>query len=490
MKDILKKIKKTNENSGGRVTKSNAQPPTSFKHSQNIPIYTLLLTLSFLIAAAAAYFYTGEDSLFDGLYLIISSPSRLVTDYFALGGLFATFFNTFLCGLLANLVIFLTKKDASTSTLAAYMLVVAHGFYGLNVINMLPPLFGVFIYCKARRVSFGKNAHVALFSTALGPFVSELLFRYTSQFTDSDSIRVTFIGILLAVLFGLVSGFAVPALLPGTTAMHRGYNMYKAGLALGILGIFIYNFMYTSFGEGAPEELIIYNPEYYSLTYGYRQFMNVFFISLFTLHVILGFILNKRSFKGYRRLLKSTGYGVDFLDKFGMGVTLINVGVLGIFMLCYLNTVFILPSLFPVLPSGVGFTGATAGVLFAALTFASDGQQPRTVFPIMLGYTILFVLVTGLCLAFNKDIPWTLSSQAYINGLAFSTGLCPFSGKYGKRIGTLAGFLSAVICTATADMHGGLVLYNGGFTAGLTALVLLPILDFYKITPKHDDDIA
>ena len=105
MKDILKKIKKTNENSGGRVTKSNAQPLASFKHSQNIPIYTLLLTLSFLIAAAAAYFYTGEDSLFDGLYLIISSPSRLVTDYFALGGLFATFFNTFLCGLLANLVI-------------------------------------------------------------------------------------------------------------------------------------------------------------------------------------------------------------------------------------------------------------------------------------------------------------------------------------------------------------------------------------------------
>ena len=41
--------------------------------------------------------------------------------------------------------------------------------------------------------------------------------------------------------------------------------------------------------------------------------------------------------------------------------------------------------------------------------------------------------------------------------------------------------MSAIICQSTAGMHGGFVLYNGGFTAGLTALVLLPILDFYKI---------
>ena len=37
-------------------------------------------------------------------------------------------------------------------------------------------------------------------------------------------------------------------------------------------------------------------------------------------------------------------------------------------------------------------------------------------------------------------------------------------------------------------MHGGFVLYNGGFNAGLTALILIPILDFYKIKPKKTDD--
>ena len=36
--------------------------------------------------------------------------------------------------------------------------------------------------------------------------------------------------------------------------------------------------------------------------------------------------------------------------------------------------------------------------------------------------------------------------------------------------------------------YTGFVLYTGGFNAGLTALILVPILDFYKIKPKKIDD--
>ena len=56
------------------------------------------------------------------------------------------------------------------------------------------------------------------------------------------------------------------------------------------------------------------------------------------------------------------------------------------------------------------------------------------------------------------------------------------------RYGILAGALCAVICTVTAEMHGGFVLYNGGFTAGLTALVLIPILDYYNVKSIQDED--
>lgn len=452
-----------------------------------IALYTTYLSLFFFLAVPVAVWVTGETDFWGGVLRILTTPSKLVTDYFALGGLAATLFNTAVCGYFCNWIIWLSRIKSNATTLAAYLLVVAHGFYGLNFLTMWPPLLGVLLFCRMTRRRFRDNVHVAMFSTALGPFIGELMFRYMGIASGGEP-RITMFGVMLAIVFGLAAGFVVPALLPGTTSMHRGFNMYKAGLAIGIMGIFAYAFLYRTLGVEEPTVVEITNEAYYALPYAYRGFMNVFFLLLFLSTLLMGYLFNRGSFRGYLQLLRSTGYGVDFLDKFGTPVCLINFGVYGLCLLGYLNLIFILPELFPFLPQGVGFTGATAGVLIAALTFAADGQQPRTVAPIALGYVLLLAVTVAICLLNGREVPFTLSTQGYINGFAFATGLCTFSGKYGAKIGVLAGFLSAVICTSTAAMHGGLVLYNGGFNAGLTALVLLPVLDFYKIQPKFDDD--
>lgn len=454
-----------------------------------IYLYPLFISLFFLIAAPIAVIYTKEWDFFDNLVRILTSPSKLVTDYFALGGLGSTLFNAAVCGLFANLIVYISRAKPNATILAGYMLIVAHCFYGLNFVNMWPPFFGILLYCSVMKKKVSENIHIAFFSTALAPFVSELFFRYAIGKYDASVVSVNWVGVILALVCGLAIGFVIPALLPGTTAMHRGYNLYKAGLAIGILGIFINAFMYSSLGVEEPGNMAIINEAYYALPYGYRGFINVFFIVLFALTFIVGFILNKKSLRGYRELLHCTGYGVDFTDKFGMPVCMINIATYGFAILAYLNLIFILPSLWSDLPSGVGFTGATVGIVFAALTFAADGQHIKNVFPIALGYVALFAIVIIICKIANFDIPWTLSTQAYINGLAFATGLCPFAGKYGFKYGVLAGLMSAIICTVTARMHGGFVLYNGGFNAGLTALVLIPILDFYHIKPVREDDM-
>ena len=118
-------------------------------------------------------------------------------------------------------------------------------------------------------------------------------------------------------------GFAVMPLLPPTTSIHRGYSLYKAGLAIGILGIFIYAFMYSTLGINPPEDISITNPEYFALPYAYRGFMNVFFTILFVLTLALGFFMNNKSFRNYGKLLKCTGYGTDFTDKFTEGIVVI-----------------------------------------------------------------------------------------------------------------------------------------------------------------------
>ena len=454
-----------------------------------IYLYPLFISLFFLVATPIAVIYTREWNFFENLVRILTSPSKLVTDYFALGGLGSTLFNAAICGLCTNLIVYLSRAKANATILAGYMLMVAHCFYGLNFLNMWPPFIGILLYCIVLKKKISENIHIAFFSTALAPFVSELCFRYAIENYNAYEINVNWVGVALSLVCGLAIGFVIPALLPGTAAMHHGYSLYKAGLAIGILGIFLNAFMYSTLGVENPGNMNIVNDSYYALPYGYRGFMNVFFILLFSVTFIVGFILNKKSIRGYRELLGCTGHGTDFTDKFGMPVCMINISVYGFAMLVYLNIIFVLPDIFPGLPTGVGFTGATAGVMFAALTFAADGQHVKNVYPIVVGYLALFALVVIVCKIAGFDIPWTLSTQSYINSLAFATGLCPLAGKYGFRYGVIAGFMSAVICAITSEMHGGFVLYNGGFNAGLTALVLIPILDFYNIKPIRESDV-
>lgn len=458
------------------------------KNSLAFKCFIGFLTLSFFIATPVAVTVTGIDAeTFWGNFLsLLTGPSKLVTDYFALGGLSSTLFNAAICGLACALIITVSRARVTSTTFAAYMLVIAHCFYGLNIINMWFPFLGVLIYCLVRRRSFGRNLHIAMFSTALAPFFTDFLFYYPPGRSLTIG-GISVLGIFLSILFGIASGFIVPALIHGTAPMHKGFSMYKAGLALGLLGIFVYCFLYKTLGVTSLEFVV--DPDGSSERFGktYYIFMNVFFIVIFLAALVIGFFLNGKSFRNYKKLTDCSGYGLDFADKFGMPLCLINFGVYGFCILAYLNIVFFLPTFIPFLPDGVGFTGPTAGVVFAALTFSADGQHPKNVAPIVLGYTLLFAVVCAICLIAGADMPWTLSTQAYINALAFATGLCPIAGVYGFRYGVIAGVFSAIICTSTAAMHGGFVLYNGGFNAGLAALILIPVFEFYSIKQKKLD---
>ena len=112
------------------------------------------------------------------------------------------------------------------------------------------------------------------------------------------------------------------------------------------------------------------------------------------------------------------------------------------------------------------------------------GQHPRNVWPIFAGYLVLFLLASAYNRLVGGSATWTLSTQAYINSIAFATGLCPLVGRYGVVPGIIAGMLCGSLCTATSALHGGLMLYNGGFTAGITTLILLPILEHYIPKPR------
>ena len=87
--------------------------------------------------------------------------------------------------------------------------------------------------------------------------------------------------------------------------------------------------------------------------------------------------------------------------------------------------------------------------------------------------------------AVRHDPVFATASQSYLISFAFATGLCPIAGTYGWKWGAAAGFISGCIFTQKAATHGGLMLFNGGFAAGLTAMILIPVLEFYRVKYKE-----
>ena len=449
------------------------------KNSRIIDGTALCFSLALLAACGVGALCTGAGAtLLADFWRILTSPGPLITDYFGVGSLPAAFLNAGLCGLAMWAFMVLLPGPSHVNTFAGFFLVIAHAFYGLNFLNMWPCFLSPFLYIKLRRLDYNENLHICMFCTCFSPFISELLFRYDQgEAWTPGLVSLTGTGITLTLMFILVLAFVAPAILPGTRAWHKGYNLYNGGLAFGMLGFFLFNLLYRTMGVTAPAAVSFENPVYEQVGRSYRDFGYGFFLSLFALCVGAGWLLNGKSFRGLSRLFTDTGYESNFAGKYGMPLCLINVGIYGTLFLLYV-------SLVERFTPGAGFTGPTFGVIFAALTFTAMGQHPRNVWPIYAGYLLLFLLAKLYNTLVGGDVAWTLSTQAYINSVAFATGLCPLVGRYGVVPGIIAGMLCASLAPATAALHGGLMLYNGGFTAGIATLILLPILEHYLPHPR------
>lgn len=412
-----------------------------------------------ILCAFTLAFYIGAfcspdlPEIFTGLWRIISKPAVLTKDYFYLeiGSVSGTMLNFALVGTLFSLMMFLPGVNVTGVTVSAYWLSVGFCSYGVNILNILPFQLGVFLYSKIKREPFGKNLNFAMFSCALAPLVSEMLWRYP----NAEVRGLTVLGVALALLVGVVTGLAMPALCAHAQNFHKGFDLYNAGPAAGFLCFMLFAILYKAMGVTAPA---IEG----TLGDGNAVFVNAFCISCFVLCLIAGFWINGKSFKGYGKLLLDSGHRVDFAAKYGIGPCVINFGVYGLFILAYYNLV------------GAKFTGPTFGAIWNMLAFCAAGSTPLNVFPIMLGY--------GIASQFGA---FAINNQAILVGLCFASGLAPVSGKYGPIAGIIGGILHYCLVTSVPAIHGGFTVYNGGFTAGLVCFVLVPVLESYFKTREE-----
>ena len=411
-----------------------------------------LFTLAFLIAAVAM---PDRGTMLDGFVNIQKLTCKVSTNNFDNGGYAGAFLNAGVVCLILTALYCLPKVKANAVSFLAFVLTAGFTFWGINAVNLWFGFLGVLLYCAVKRVSPASQVNAMLFTTGLAPLISDLLLRYP----NAEAVGFHWAGLLLALGAGVFIGFLLPFGLGHSPKMHKGFSLYNAAVPLGLTAFFLRAVLYKVLGVAVPGGATT------SLDVASWPITNIFCFVLFGLCIVLALVLGATP-KSYWALLKDSGYGVDYSQKYGNAAFLMNVGVYGLFIVLYYNAI------------GATFNAVTFGCIFCMLSCACSGSHPRNVLPIMLGYVAMSFIMKWLSVSvLGMEFAQAINAQAVVVGLCFANALSPISGKYGWGAGVLAGAAHYLLVTSVPDLHGGFCLYNGGFTAGFICMIFLPVLE-------------
>lgn len=396
-----------------------------------IPI--LLIMLGFLVD-------TPREVL-HGLYKIILNRDVLLVDYLAIGGMGATFINAGLTTLFCIIIMYVSNTPITGPLIAAVITVLGFSFMGKNIVNVWPIFIGGFIYAKYKKLELKNVLVPVFFITTLAPVVTEIALGLKLNYM---------ISIPLAIIIGILIGFVVTPMAGHMSKFHDGYNLYNIGFTGGVLGTLIASLL-RGFGFILETQSI--------LSTEYSIYMRNILIIISLLYILFGFLINRNSFNGYLNIFKHSGrFLTDFIDRFGFGLALINMGIMGLISVLYV-----------ILVMGV-FNGPVVAGIITVIAFSAFGKNPINSIPIFIGVYIAASLKI-----------FDVASTSMIIAALFGTTLAPIAGAYGTIAGVLAGFLHVSIVSNIISVHGGLSLYNNGFSGGIVAAIMAPILNtFFK----------
>lgn len=422
-------------------------PESSF-----LKLFFAFITACFLIGAVCM---PDRGSMFSGLWQIVSQPSKVSTNYFAVGGYGATFLNVGLVCLICTALYCIPGASANHVSTLAFLLTAGFCSWGINVLNIWFTFAGVALYALVKREKLSAQVNAMLFSTGIAPLITELMVRYP----NAEAVGFNGVGIALAAVVGIAIGFFLPAGLAHASKVHKGYDHYNAAVPVGMTAFVLQAVLYKAPGVALPAA-----PAPETLQVASQLTVNVFCWVVFGLCVVISLAMGCKP-KEYWTLLKDSGYGVSFSQKYGTAAMLMNVGVYGLMILAYYNLV------------GASFNAVTFGLIFCMLACCNCGSHPGNVWPIMVGYMLSSVVFGWLSGLAGGTFAQAINAQAILTGLCYANGLSPISGKYGWQYGLLAGVLHYCMVTTVPSLHGGYCLYNGGFTAALVCLWYIPVLE-------------
>ena len=413
---------------------------------------------AFLIASVCM---PDRSTMVSGLVDILTSPAKVSTNYFSVGGYAATFLNMGLLALIMTVLYTVSGGVVNNVSTLAFLLTLGFGSWGINILNMWFPILGVVVANLIKKDKPLSNVNAMLFSTGLAPLLSDMLLRYP----HSEVVGFNFLGFVLAVVVGIIAGVAISSGLGHSPNVHKGFNLYSAALPVGVTTFFLNGMLYKVMGielPGAAGDMAVAS---WANT-------NIFCLVLFGTCVVLALLLGC-SFKDYWQLLKNRNQVNNLSGTLGNAVFLMNLGIFGLFILGYYNLV------------GGKFNGVTFGLIFCMLCTCNSGSRPSNVWPIMLGYVAASSVTGVLSGMLGGNFTLAVNAQAILVGLCYANGLSPVCDKYGWQYGFLAAMIHYTLVTLVPNIHGGFCLYNGGFTGIFVCILLIPVLERFVKTKEE-----
>ena len=412
------------------------------KHLYTVPL--VLSALLFVFAVAVQ----PDITLLTGFWKIQISEAGLITDPVAVGGVGAALLNAALVLFLSTMMVRRVRAPFAGVSLACLFMMGGFALLGKNILNVVPILFGGWLYSRYKQESFARVIYLTMYATCLSPFVSFVLAR-----------GQTWLRWPLMLLCGLLIGFLVPAVGGFTIRVHQGYNLYNVGFASGFMSLAV-----ASVLKGIGVELTT-EGSWSSDSHGVLCML----LAIMILGVlILGVVLGCRSWKSYKPILRHSGRSVaDFILLDGVAVAFVNMAAVGLIGLVYILALY---------PLGVRLNGPLVCCIISIMGYGAFGMHPKNILPVMLGANIAVFLMPELM----------MNSPGALLASLLCTGLAPIAGRFGWAWGVAAGFLHMCIVQHTSALQGGMNLYNNGFTAGLVCVLLVPIIE--AVTPEPEED--
>ncbi len=425
-----------------------------------LKLFFAFLSVCFLVAAVCM---SDRATMLSGLWQILSQPSKISTNYFSVGGFAATFLNMGLVGLICLGLFVVFKGTPNNVSTLAVVLTIGFGSWGINILNIWPTVLGVILYGLVKKEAMGSLVNALLFSTGIAPLITDLLIRYP----HAETVGFNLLGLGLALLVGFIIGFFLPAGLAHSPKVHKGFDLYSAALPIGMTAFFLNATLFKTMGLDVNALSTSGNIHVASTATA-----NIFCCVVFGLCIVMAFVLGCRP-KDYWKLLSDPALVTNFSSTYGNATFLMNVGVYGLFILGYYNLI------------GAEFNGITFGIIFCMLATCNSGSHPGNVWPIMLGYVVASTVFGWIAPLLGGNFTLGINAQAIVVGLCYANGLSPIADKYGWRYGFIAAVMHYLLVTSVPTLHGGFCLYNGGFTAALICLILVPELEKFFRTKEE-----